>query len=195
MAYQPKVYKKDGGNTLMVETGGSAQTTKDVGTPGTGVTAVEYGVGEFHKTVLTLAPAAISVADGAQNAHAHIYTFPAGAIKILCATLDGVIVNTANFNASTADIYNAGIGTADGSGTLSTTEQNVIAVTAFDTASGTVLSFDWHAQTDIVALLDGTSSAVDVRINIDVPTANDSGLNTFTVTGTLTLIWVNAGDY
>jgi hypothetical protein len=199
MAYQPKIYRKQGGDVLFLADGAVVKTESDIGTAGTGVTAVEYWDSCIHKTVLTLTPAAIAVADGASNGHAHIYTFPRGLIQIVGGVIDGSILCTANFNASTADLFYASVGTADGSGALSTSEVNLVASTTFDTESGGMLTHAWHGVAGVsTAAIDASTtggSALVAKINIYVPTANDSGDNTFTVTGTLKMYWYNLGDY
>ena len=62
---------------------GRAITTKNVGTVGTGVTAIEMGDGINHTTILTLTGVAFTIGDTADLGDgALIYTLPAGACII-----------------------------------------------------------------------------------------------------------------
>jgi len=159
------------------------------------VTVKEYG-DIVKKTVFTFTNGRITLVNAMVNNHLDFYTFPAGAIKILAASVDIAVTNTANFNASDNDHFYLAVGTADGSGDLTTTEQDIIAKTDFDTVGGTDLAHDWHAQTDTLAgLLDGTTTPANLRVNLYIPDANDSGTNIIAMTGTLTVVWVNCGDY
>lgn len=208
-SYNTKVYITQGGDSLVVTSGGTAtiegtfasatalQSTADAGSEtGTNVSVVEYGDGVIHKSVFTFSSATITLADAGINAHLDFYTFPSGMVKILGASVDIVVTNTANFNASDNDHFYLAVGTADGSGDLTTTEQDIIAKTDFDTAGGTDLAHDWGASTDTVTgLLDGHSTAANLRVNLYIPDANDNDTNIISMTGTLTVVWVNCGDY
>lgn len=208
-SYNTKVYIAQGGDSLVVTSGGTAtiegtftsttalQSTADAGSEtGTNVSVVEYGDGVIHKSVFTFSSATITLANGGVNNHLDFYTFPAGAIKILAASVDIAVTNTANFNASDNDHFYLAVGTADGSGDLTTTEQDIIAKTDFDTEAGANTLHDWHAQTDTLAgLLDGTTTPANLRVNLYIPDANDKGTNIIAMTGTLTVVWVNCGDY
>jgi len=64
----------------ILDTAKALRTDANVGTAGTGVTAVEYGDGYNHVTVLTVTAAALTptIPADAEGAGAIIYTFPAG---------------------------------------------------------------------------------------------------------------------
>lgn len=64
----------------ILDTAKALRTDANIGTPGTGVTAVEYGDGFNHVTVLTVTAAALTptIPADAEGAGAIIYTFPAG---------------------------------------------------------------------------------------------------------------------
>lgn len=77
------------GAELNLIDGGVTKTTANVGTAGTGVTAVEYGDGLNHTTVLTVAVTdAVTVADGAALCDGYlVYTFPAGEVIVNSASI------------------------------------------------------------------------------------------------------------
>jgi len=67
--------------TALLDAANELQTAGNIGTPGTGVTAVEYGDGRHHVTVLTITAAALApttVPADAEGIGVVIYTFPAG---------------------------------------------------------------------------------------------------------------------
>lgn len=71
---------KDVATVRNVTLSGNQLTSANVGTPGTNVTAVEYGDSFNHLTVLTLTAAELTptIPANAEGAGAIIYTFPAG---------------------------------------------------------------------------------------------------------------------
>jgi hypothetical protein len=191
---------------VIMDASNQIRTVADIGTPATGVAAVETGSG-IHKTVLTLTLTGdndIDVADGADKTKGtKLYDFPAGYIRVLGATCDLSNTTNAAYNANVADQYFIGIGTADGTqaanADLTGTEQDIIAKTTHDTDSGaganTQLTNTLKAVMAADAAFDGTSTAVALWLNIATPDANTSGPTTHAVTGTVTVIWANLGDY
>jgi hypothetical protein len=183
------------------------KTAADVGTASTGVAAAEYGDGAIHKTVLTLTLTGdndIDIADSADKTKGtKLYDFPAGYVRILGATCDLSNTTNAAYNATAADQYFIGIGTADGTqaanADLTGTEQDIIAKTTHDTDSGaganTQLTNTLKAAMATDAAFDGTSTAVALWLNIATPDANTSAPTTHAVTGTVTVVWVNLGDF
>src|SRR4051812_28187391 len=69
------------------------KTLYGLGAPnGSTVTAVEYGNGVLHRTVLTLTATPISITDDAgvaQYGGVKVYDFPAGVINVLSAVVKG----------------------------------------------------------------------------------------------------------
>jgi len=178
---------------------GATTTTYGVGVA-TNSTAVEYGDGLSHKTVLTVTSLALAIADGAFDAGGQIYTFPAGRILIEGVTVNLISSITTNFNASTADLFVLGMGTTTTSvnadGTLSGTEVTLMPSTSNDTVGGTVTTFTNGVALAASAQFDGTTTAVAAFINMGIPAANDSGANTNQLAGSvITLTWKNLGDY
>jgi hypothetical protein len=165
-------------------------------------TAAEYGDGTVHQTVLTLTLTGdndIDVGDGGKTAGVKVYDFPEGRIAILGATINADTVTNNVYNASTNDIYYVGVGTVDGTqaanADLTGTEQDIIPKTTLDTVSSTDLDLAWHNALSATAQWDGTTTAVDVYVNVAVPDASNTGATTHDIQGTLTITWVNLGDY
>lgn len=168
-------------------------TTVGVGVAGTGVTAAEYGNGSIHKTVLTFALTGDNDYDFADSADhgsgKEVYLFPDGCIILLGATSDALATSDVHMTGA----YNMGIGTAqcDDDDVLATTEQDIIPTTSV--TQGTTQSFQNQLATPLV--IDGTTAAAIAYLNVGVPDASTDAATTVAVTGTATLVWVNAGDY
>jgi hypothetical protein len=163
-------------------------------------TAVEYGDGAIHQTVLTLTLTGandLDLADGAHGTGVKVYDLPAGRILILGATINASVAHNGAFNASVADTFSFGVGTAVGADddALTSTEVDLIPSQTLDTASGATTPLAAGAALAASAHFDGTATAKDVYVNVACAAANNSGATTYAVTGTLTLTWINLGDY
>jgi hypothetical protein len=163
-------------------------------------TAVEKGSGVTHQTVLTFTLTGdndLDLADGDHGTGVKVYDFPAGRILVLGATVNASAVTNDAFEANPNDTYYLGVGTvtAADDATLATTEQDIIPVTTIDTISNTTLTNDWHAALAASAQFDGTSSAVGLYVNAAVAGASLTKALTIAITGTLTVTWINLGDY
>lgn len=206
-----EIYKEQGGASQVLGDGGTT-TTEDghtftnedgVGTvaTATGLTCAEYGIGPgIKKTVFTIADLEIDITAGNNAGYGSqkLYDFPAGAIVPMGALLD------LDIEAGDGDIAD----TAEGDVHLGTTAQTDVAVGSLVSTQG-----DICATTAIPALtsgagtangqdgpatspLDGTGTAKDAYLNflIDTGDIGSSG-DTLTVSGTITLYWMNLGDY
>jgi hypothetical protein len=168
-------------------------TTSGVGAAGTGVAAAEYGDGLIHKTILTYTLTSANdydFADGADHGSGKtVYTFPEGCILVLGATMNGVVTSDAHMTGA----FNMGLGSTecDDAATLATTEQNVIPTTSITQGA----TQDFHAQLAAAVVLDGTAAAAALWLNVGVPNASTDDATTVAVTGTSTIVWMNAGDY
>lgn len=113
---------------------GDEITTINVGTAGTGVTAVEYGNGTEHVTELTLDSSFVFPAIAGAAAHSvgtAIYTFPTSAyIEIKSVMIKVGVTSTVN----AADMPEIGVGTLVGSGGNATL--GAVGPTAEDIVSG-----------------------------------------------------------
>jgi len=158
------------------------------------VTVGEDALGVVRQTTLTLAISGasdIDLADGADHgAGVKVYTFPAGRILVLGATINGVTtIAGASGGGTTVDLA-VGTVTAGDDTTLTSTEANIIPSTA--TANG---ASTWKAALAASAQFDGTSAAVPLFVNAGVADAVSASAVTVAITGTLTLTWCNLGDY
>lgn len=166
---------------------------------GTGVSIVDSD-GAVHKTVVKFDAHTIAVADAAgvvAYASRKFLDLPAGAIII-----HGVVANL-TINKSSAGINNdfdgdfsVGTATAAGDATLTGTEANLIASTA--TPQATAGATTAKGRSTAAVYLDGTSTAVDLFLNILVDDADHDVTTTaanLIINGTITVIWSNMGDY
>ena len=163
----------------------------------TGLTVKEYGTPILHKTVLKFDDVSIvmdDVSGASTSGGKKIYDFPAGSIVIVGAEVDVTGLAGAGGISNSAD-GDVGVGTvvANTTNTLSSTEQDIISTTEiaqFASGTGPV-----HAQKAAASFHDGTSTAKDVYLNFLFDDADSSADDTLTVNGTVTLYWLNQGDY
>ena len=163
-------------------------------------TAVEYGDGTIHQTVLTFTLTGdddIDLADGDHGTGVKVYDFPDGRILVLGVTINGSVAHNGAFNASDDDHFYMSMGTAIGAddNSLTGTEADLIPSVTLDTASGATTPLDVHSELAASAHFDGTSTAVDVYVNVAVEATDNSGATTYALTGTATITWINLGDY
>lgn len=132
--------------------------SSNIGTPGTGVTAVEYGDGYDHVTVLTVSTTLPAIAGGASLGVGKLmYTFPAGVIDVEQAYITMAITQTqGNINANTP---NVGLGTTIASGVVST-------------LSGTA-AFENALKGSNAANCTGTATKSLVTCNLELIAADD----------------------
>jgi hypothetical protein len=167
---------------------------------GTGVAATEYGEGNVHKTVLTLTNAAVTLADEAgvvAYGGLKIYDMPEGMILVLGAVADiDLTKSSAGVNVDWDGDFGLGTVTATNDAALATTEQDILPTTATpQAAAGATTSNGANAA---VAYLDGHTTAVDVYLNYLVDDADHDVTGTpcnLIANGTITLTWINLGDY
>jgi hypothetical protein len=113
--------------------------------------------------------------------------------------IDAEAVCNDAFNASPNDALKAGAGSVSATqaaeGDLTLTEQDIIPATTIDTQSNAVLTNALKTALGASAQFDGASSALDLFINAAVLNASTSKAVNIAITGTLTLFWINLGDY
>ena len=176
----------------------SGQVTSDIGNgaaAGSGVSASEQA-GRVHTTVLTLTASSITMTDaGAAGCHGgtKIYDFPVGNVMILGATTDLAITAGSGGITDTASVVGAvgTVVTATDNATLLSTEANIVPSTVA-TLTGGVGACDGQSTASVI--LDGTDTAADAYLNFAVPDAGSTANDTLSVTGTVTLVWINFGD-
>lgn len=203
MSYQPVIYKEQGGAKLVVASGGTIeiesggalesaarlQTSIGVGTAGTNCTAVEYGDGFNHTTIITLASVAATIGDNAALAGgAVIYTFPAGAYTINGATMSvGITLTTGT---PTTDDPELGLGSLVGSGVNATL--GAVDAAAEDISAGPIASVNLVGTAALLTSAPALSfEAADSHVcNINyADTWADVDDTAATLSGTVVLNW------
>ncbi len=182
------------GGTVIIE--GALQTTVGLGAiVADKCSAVEGGDGVIHKTTLTFALTGAHDLDMADDDHGtgiKIYDFPAGDILILGATCNAVVtsVNAEGGGATFPMALGSVVGADDN--TLTSTEADIIPSTPV--AGGSAKEF--HASLAASILLQNAGSGdLDLYLNAAITAAVAEGAVTIAVTGTVTITWMNLGDY
>ena len=151
---------------------------------------------EVYKTMLTCSDTPVTIAYGGAGTNSvggvKIYDFPAGRILVLGLTVDSMTVTPVEANGfSATDGGDFSFGTAAAAGAdLETTAIDLCPKTSIDpivTATSAALAAS--------AQFDGTTTAKDVYANFLVD-ANDITNNaSLTFDATVTITWMNLGDY
>lgn len=169
----------------------SVLTDANVGTANTGVTAVEYGNGFNHTTVLTVSQTdALTIADNAALSDGYLlYTLPAGAIVVNSAYMTMGI--TAASTEAQSDTPEVGLGTLIGSGVNATlgdvgaNAENILGPATADDCNGTA---ELLTQGKFVAI--EAADAHTVYFNVADTWADDTGGDlTADIAGTVVLNW------
>lgn len=177
----------------------SVADSTGVGVAGTGVVATETG-NVVRKTVLSLTDVPVTVGNttGISFGGSKIYDFPAGRILLLGATINGITFDlTSEDNVTPIATTHGGdvsIGTtAPTDGTLTGTDVDIIPSTSIDPISAGITGAALAAS----AQFDGTSTAKDAFLNILIDDSDvaDGASDVILVSGTVTLHWMNLGDY
>lgn len=165
----------------------TVQTTGNIGTAATGSTAVEYGDGYNHMTVLTVNTTLPAITGGVdQGLGKLIYTFPAGIIVVhSCYSNLAITQSEGNIN---ADQPYVGFGTTIASGAVSVLSgtpafNNVIADDQAADSNGTGTT-----QIDVTQLtiVSGDDHTVYFNAAASWSAGGDSAA---TLTGTFTMEW------
>lgn len=162
-----------------------------IGTPATNVTAVEYGDGRNHCTVLTLSAVAVTTGNNASlGVGSLLYTLPAGAQEIDSAYVE---VGLTLAGTPTAQTPVLGLGTTIASGAVSVLSgtaafQNIMAGAALADIAGTVKKN--FATPTSPPLYVATSGGVNHTIYLNFAVAWASQTSTAaTANGTVTIYW------
>lgn len=175
-------------------------TTVGVGAKnGATVTATET-LGGVHRTVLTLTDTPLAVTDALAYGSVKLYDFPAGRVLVLGTTASMAFAVTSDRTTTINDdaAMDWALGSAAASNvTLATSMVDLLpkqdhtldgAEDAYTTAQGAALAAS--------AQFDGTGTALDMYLNVSFPTGTDIDADgTMTAAGTVTVSWVNLGDY
>jgi hypothetical protein len=184
------------GNTVasklaMVDANKKLRTNANVGAANTGITAVEYGDGHHHLTVLTVSTTLPAIAGGANLAVGKLlYTLPAGAAIINSAYMSLAI--TQSEGNITADTPDGGLGTVIGSGVVATldgtpTFENILTGQTFNDCNGTA-EVKTAIPTAAIPLIIAAADAHTVHFNVADGWAA-SGDAAAALAGTVVLEW------
>jgi len=191
----------------LYQNNGSVQFTDNIASVGApkqpasgSVSAVHEQFGPICKTVLTLNNVAQTVTNGTEYQSTQIYDFPAGRLLVLGVTAS-LQQKTTSALASTINASVTGaisLGTAAASNVaLTSTMADLLPSTAFtSSATVNVAGTAVGAALAASAHFDGTSTAKDLYLNTAYATTTDvDGNGTQTISGTITITWINLGDY
>ncbi len=150
--------------------------------------------GRVQKTVFTFTATPITATNGGVDAAGGVklFDFPEGNLLLLGVV--GNLVFTAGAGIDTDAAMVASIGTAvatNANATLTSTEADIVASTV---ATLTTSAVTLNLQNTATVFLDGTAGAKDVYLNVAVPDADTTATGVVSVTGSLTLTWINLGD-
>jgi len=182
------------GETIPVYLKVDTTTAGDVN--GTTVSAMQYASG-VYKTVITCDNTPVTIdylsADTNNSGGVKIYDFPEGRILVLGVTVDSMIASAASTNGGFADTdggdFSVGTALVDG-GTLSSTEVDLCPSTSIDPISSTNSS-----ALAASAQFDGTTTAKDIYVNFLIDSNDLTSAASMTFDATVTVTWMNLGDY
>jgi len=169
---------------------------------GSGVEVTEVSNGVLNKSVFTFTNHAMALTDEAAvvaYAGSKVYDFPEGAIYIMGAVADlDLTKSSAGVNDTWDGDFALGTVTASNNATLSSTEQDILPTTATPQAVAGATTANGQSTATENAVIDGTTTAVDLYLNILVDDADQDVTSTpanIIVNGTVTVLWANMGDY
>ena len=175
----------------VLDAAGALRTAENVGAAATGVTAVEYGDGYNHVTVLTLDTTLPAIAGGAALAVGKLaYTFPAGDCVVSSSRIDAAITQSeGNITSDTPDV---GLGTTIASGAVSVLDgtaafENLITGQTATDCNGTAIvkSSAPSPGADLV-IEAGDDHTVYVNAADTWAASGDAAAQ---LTGTVTIVW------
>ena len=167
---------------------------------GATVSEVDRAAGQIHTSVLTLTATPLTVTDALAYAGVKIYDFPEGRILVLGSTGSLAFTTTSTI----ASTINSGAGLDWSLGTVTASSETLASTMVdilpkVDNPSSTVINVAAAATTGALAAsaqFDGTSTAKDVFLNVGFPTTTDIDADgTLTITGTITITWIQLGDF
>jgi len=163
------------------------------------VAVAEQGCsGVIHKTVLTLTDTPITLTDDpgqGQYGGVKIYDMPAGNHIFLGATIDADLTLTNEAWTDTAE-GDVGLGTVvvTNGDALATTEQNIIATTAIVAMTAQVGPIN-ASSADVATIVAAGTDDTDIYLNVRIDDAEAHITDGGTITGTVTIVWANLGDF
>jgi len=174
------------------------KSSVDVGAAaGTGVVATEYGNGVVHKTVLTVTALSVTSTDATTSGAfgtQKVYDFPAGPIQILgCSYNLALTKSGAGIDDAAEVVVGLGTAAATAGATLASTEQDLIGSTVATLTAGAGAAAK-HGSI-VTTAYDGHTTPIDAILNFAMPDAGTSANAAILFTGTITISWINLGDY
>lgn len=175
---------------------------KNAAASGNGVVLTSETPGT-QKLVLTLTDVEIPLVDEAgvvAYGGLKIADLPEGAITFLGATADlAMTKSSAGVNDTWDGDFGLGTTTAGNDATLATTEQDLIPTTATPQAvAGATTAKGQSTATEVGAVFDGTTTAIDVFLNFLVDDADHDVGGTpcnLIANGTITIVYAHLGDH
>lgn len=175
---------------------------------GATVSAVEYGHGRFHTTVLTLADTPIVTNGGATNAIQYggvkVYDFPTGLIQMMgclaALTIDMDSSMSGYFNDGTPEgdlaVGSTIANSAEALGSSDTSDDDMIDAFAYTMAAFAVATAAEGVSVTAPAVFNGTSGALDANVNITIDASEQPAAQAVTllISGTIILNWMFCGD-
>lgn len=194
------IYEGNSGKWVIISHSAEDGTLGKGSAATTAIVAREHGNFAIHKTVLTLTSLSLTIIDrGAGNVGyggVKVYDFPAGAIEILGASANVTLLAGAGGIVDDWDgDFSLGTVTAAADNDLTGTEANVLPKTATIQATSGTGTAQGKSTTTEIGIHDGTSTAIDAYLNVMIDDADISSNDTLAASGTITLVWVNLGDY
>ncbi len=181
--------------TSGIATAAGGKTTLNVGAAGDDVTAVEWGDGYNHITVLTLTAAELTptIPANAEGAGAIIYTFPVGIYVATACHMD----ITAGVMDTATNAVDLGVGSLISSGDIATLSAGSAPMEDWVTGQ-TVANAGTFVKEKSTVMTAGAGPVVfeagDSHVaNINVAATWNQTVATASVTGTITLYWTFLG--
>ena len=183
--------------TIPIDSDLAAATSGVGAAAGTGVTAVEYGDAIIHKTVLTVTALSVTSTDATTSGAfgtQKVYDFPAGPIQILGCKYDLALTKSgAGIDDAAEVVVGLGTAAATAGATLASTEQDLIGSTVATLSAGAGAARK-HGSL-VATAYDGHTTPIDAILNFAMPDAGTSANAAILFTGTITIHWINLGDY
>lgn len=169
---------------------------------GSDVTVVEYGAQMLHKTVFTLDEQAVALTDNTGTiayGGLKVYDFPEGAVMVVGVTSDLDLTKSSDgVNDDWDGDFGLGTVTATDDASLTTTEDDILPSTATPQATSGATTANGQSTAAENVVFDGTDTAKDMFLNFLVDDSDhdvDSTACNLIADGTITLYWINLGDY
>jgi len=163
-----------------------------------GLTVEELGNDAVHMTKFTFTNFLLPIASltNLGSGSIKIYDFPAGLLAYYGATTNLAISRVGTGIAADAEVIGALGTTTNGTdnATLTTTEASFVPSTAGTLTAGVGAIKGKSTATQAPVHIDGTSTAVDLFLNIAAPAAKVTEADTLKINGSITLLWANLGD-